>query len=313
MWPVTWARGQFCLLIKTNFFKNFPTSTFMQVQEAFIKIRQELAALYDERESEQIAHWVIENLTGYSRSARILHKSDLLTPTQEFLFSKYFLELLQWRPIQYVLGEAWFAGMRFFVDERVLVPRPETEELVVMSLESRVMSQQPVKVLDIGTGSGCIPIAIKKKQPVWDVWAVDISAEALAVASLNAKNLGAEILFSRVDILDEKSRADLPVFDMIISNPPYIPLNDKAEIRENVLLHEPHLALFVSDDDPLIFYKEIISFANTHLKPTGSLFFEIHEQLAEQVVSILSANKYDQILLKQDMQGRDRMISSVKS
>ena len=216
--------------------------------------------------------------------------------------------------------------MRFFVDERVLVPRPETEELVeliVASRQSAVDSQQParrsiseggpVKVLDIGTGSGCIPIAIKKKQPVWDVWAVDISAEALAVASLNAKNLGAEILFSRVDILDEKSRADLPVFDMIISNPPYIPLNDKAEMRENVLLHEPHLALFVSDDDPLIFYKEIISFANTHLKPTGSLFFEIHEQLAEQVVSILSASNYHQILLKQDMQGRDRMISAVKS
>jgi release factor glutamine methyltransferase len=285
----------------------------MQVQEAFIKIRQELAALYDERESDQIAHWVIENITGYSRSARILHKTDLLTTAQESSFTKYLKELLQWRPVQYVLGEAWFAGMRFFVDERVLVPRPETEELVVMSLESRVMSQQPVKVLDIGTGSGCIPIAIKKKQPLWDVWAVDISADALVVAALNAKNLGPEIHFSKVDILDEKSRADLPVFDIIISNPPYIPLKDKMEMSENVLLHEPHLALFVANEDPLIFYQEIIHFAVDHLQTDGLIFFEIHEQLAGSIESMLVSANYHHILTKKDMQGKDRMISAVKS
>ncbi len=291
----------------------------MQVQEAFINLRQELAALYDERESDQIAHWVIENITGHSRSARILHKTDLLTKAQESSFTQYLKELLQWRPVQYVLGEAWFAGMRFFVDERVLVPRPETEELVeevkreIENRKSKVESLQPLRVLDVGTGSGCIAISLKKKKPQWEIWAVDLSTDALDVAKQNATNLAAEINFVQIDMLNEKSRADLPVFDMIISNPPYIPLNDKAEMRENVLLHEPHLALFVSDDDPLIFYKEIISFANTHLKPTGSLFFEIHEQLAEQVVSILSANNYHQILLKQDMQGRDRMISAVKS
>lgn len=291
----------------------------MQVQEAFIKLRQELAALYDERESEQIAHWVIENLTGHSRSARILHKTEELTPAQESLFTQYITELLHWRPVQYVLGEAWFAGMKFFVDERVLVPRPETEELVeevkreIENRKSKVESLQPLRVLDVGTGSGCIAISLKKKKPQWEIWAVDLSTDALEVAKQNATNLAAEINFVQIDMLNEKSRADLPVFDMIISNPPYIPLNDKAEMRENVLLHEPHLALFVSDDDPLIFYKEIIIFANTNLKPTGSLFFEIHEQLAEQVGSILSANNYDQILLKQDMQGRDRMISAVKS
>lgn len=291
----------------------------MQVQEAFIKLRQELAALYDERESDQIAHWVIENITGYSRSARILHKTDLLSTAQESSFTQYLKELLQWRPVQYVLGEAWFAGMRFFVDERVLVPRPETEELVeeakreIENRKSKVESLQPPRVLDVGTGSGCIAISLKKKKSEWEIWAVDLSTDALEVAKQNATSLAAEINFVQIDMLNEKSRADLPVFDIIISNPPYIPLKDKAEMRENVLLHEPHLALFVSDDDPLIFYKEIISFANTHLKPTGSLFFEIHEQLAEQVVSILSANNYDQILLKQDMQGRDRMISAVKS
>lgn len=291
----------------------------MQVQEAFIKLRQELAALYDERESDQIAHWVIENITGHSRSTRILHKTDLLTTAQESSFTQYLKELLQWRPVQYVLGEAWFAGMRFFVDERVLVPRPETEELVeeakreIENRKSKVESLQPPRVLDVGTGSGCIAISLKKKKSEWEIWAVDLSTDALEVAKQNATSLAAEINFVQIDMLNEKSRADLPVFDIIISNPPYIPLKDKAEMRENVLLHEPHLALFVSDDDPLIFYKEIISFANTHLKPTGSLFFEIHEQLAEQVVSILSANNYDQILLKQDMQGRDRMISAVKS
>jgi release factor glutamine methyltransferase len=295
----------------------------MQVQEAFIKLRQELAALYDERESEQIAHWVIENLTGYSRSARILHKTDQLTPAQESAFTQYIRELLQWRPVQYVLGEAWFSGMKFFVDERVLVPRPETEELVdwvagsresgVGSLESGVGSQQPFKILDIGTGSGCIPIAIKKKSVAWDVWTVDISADALAVAALNAKDLGAEIHFARVDILDEKSRAGLPVFDIIVSNPPYIPLKDKTEMSENVLLHEPHLALFVANDDPLIFYREIIHFAVEHLHSGGLIFFEVHERLSGLVQSLLAAADYHQIQTKKDMQGKDRMISAVKS
>lgn len=298
----------------------------MQVQEAFIKLRQELAALYDERESEQIAQWVIENITCYSRSARILHKTDLLTTAQESLFTKYLIELLQWRPVQYVLGEAWFAGMKFFVDERVLVPRPETEELVdliVASLQSAAGSQQPArrriseggpfKILDIGTGSGCIPIAIKKKQPVWDVWAVDVSEDALTVAALNAKNLGSEIQFARVDILDKKSRADLPVFDMIVSNPPYIPSKDKTEMSENVLLHEPHLALFVANDDPLIFYREIIHFALNHLQTGGLIFFEIHEQLAGSIESLLASADYHQILTKKDMQDKDRMISAVKS
>ena len=288
----------------------------MQVQEAFNKLRQELTALYDERESEQITHWVMGNLTGYSRSARILHKTDQLTEKQESAFSQYLKDLLQWRPVQYVLGEAWFAGMKFFVDERVLVPRPETEELVeviVGSRQSAVGSQQPFKILDIGTGSGCIPIAIKKKKPVWEVWAVDISAEALAVAALNALNLGAEIHFARVDILDEKSRTDLPVFDIIVSNPPYIPLKDKIEMRENVLLHEPHLALFVTNDDPLIFYREILHFAVDHLHTGGLIFFEVHEQLSQSVESLLTSCNYQQIRTKKDMQGKDRMISAVKS
>jgi len=130
---------------------------------------------------------------------------------------------------------------------------------------------------------------------------------------LNAKNLGAEIHFARVDILDEKSRADLPVFDIIVSNPPYIPLKDKMEMSENVLLHEPHLALFVTNDDPLIFYREILHFAVDHLHPGGLIFFEIHEQLAGTIESLLMSCNYQQILTKKDMQGKDRMISAVKS
>jgi release factor glutamine methyltransferase len=287
----------------------------MQIQEAFLQLRKDLVALYDERESALIAHWVIEYITGLSRSARLIHQTDSLTVAQESDFHKFQQELLQWRPVQYVLGEAWFCGMKFFVDERVLIPRPETEELVeaVDSRQLTVDSQQPTRVMDVGTGSGCIAISLKKKKTEWDIWAVDLSTDALEVAKQNATNLAVEINFDQIDILSEKSRGDLPVFDIIISNPPYIPQKDKAEMRENVLLHEPHQALFVSNDDPLIFYKEIISFTHTHLKPSGSLFFEIHEQLAEQVVSLLSVNNFDQILLKQDMQGRDRMISAVKS
>jgi release factor glutamine methyltransferase len=288
----------------------------MQVQEAFIKLRQDLFAIYDERESDQIAHLVIEHLTGHSRSGRLLHKTDSLTSEQETSFNKYLAELIQWRPVQYVLGEAWFAGMKFYVDERVLIPRPETEELVELVVGSRepgAGSQQPTKVLDIGTGSGCIPIAVKKKLPEWEVWGADLSEDALVVARLNAKSLGTDIHFIQVDILEEKSRDVLPVFDIIVSNPPYIPLKDKAEMRENVLQHEPHLALFVSNEDPLLFYKEIVHFAKDHLSPGGRIFFEIHEKLASQVESILSSGNYLQIVLKQDMQSRDRMITAIKS
>jgi release factor glutamine methyltransferase len=297
----------------------------MQLQEAFIKLRNDLIALYGDRESTLISHWVIESITGFTRSARLIHNSDSLTAEQESDFHKFQHELLQWRPVQYVLGEAWFSGMKFYVDERVLIPRPETEELVeaVDSRQLTVDSQQhdrrsnseggPIRILDVGTGSGCIAIALKKKKQEWDIWAVDLSTDALEVAKQNATSLAVDINFVQIDILSEKSRSALPVFDMIISNPPYIPQKDKAEMRENVLQHEPHLALFVSNDDPLIFYKEILSFANTHLKPSGSLFFEIHEQLAEQVVSVLFASNYLQIMLKQDMQGRDRIISAIKS
>jgi release factor glutamine methyltransferase len=287
----------------------------MQVQDAFIELRQNLSALYDERESDLIAQWVIEHLTGLSRSDRLIHKTDALTSVQESIFQTFRKELLQSRPVQYVLGEAWFSGMKFFVDERVLIPRPETEELVgevVASRQSTVASRQPTRVLDIGTGSGCIPISLKKKNPGWDVWAVDLSEGALEVASQNAKNLGAEIHFSKVDILDEDSRADLPVFDIIVSNPPYIPLKDKGEMHDNVLLHEPHMALFVANEDPLVFYREIIEFSVDHLKPGCLLFLEIHEKLAAQVLSLISVEKYQQVILKKDMQGRDRIISAVK-
>lgn len=295
----------------------------MQIQEALLHLRKDLTAIYDERESDQIAQWVIEFITGFTRADRLLHKTDLLTELQLLQWNKFKAELLQSRPVQYVLGEAWFAGMKFFVDERVLIPRPETEELVevvvassrltVDSSQLTVASQQPTSLLDIGTGSGCIAISIKKKNPGWDIWAVDLSTDALDVAKLNAKSLGADIHFEQTNILDKSSRDVLPEFDMIVSNPPYIPLKEKEEMRDNVLQHEPHLALFVSNDDPLIFYREIISFAIDHLHPGGFLFFEIHEELAKQVLSLLSASNYLQIILQKDMQGRNRMIRAVKS
>lgn len=318
----------------------------MQVHEAFSKLRQGLAALYDDRESEQIAKWVIEYITGFTGSSRLLHKNDLLNSDQEIAWQTYYDELLAWRPVQYVLGEAWFAGMKFHVDERVLIPRPETEELVewvtaeIESRKSKVKNQQPgdsresgdrkqqpaqhytinnsrekerARILDIGTGSGCISISIKKKRPEWEVWAVDLSADALRVAEVNATNLGTQIHLVQIDILNDKSRGALPLFDIIVSNPPYIPVKDKNEMRENVLQYEPHLALFADDNDPLIFYREIIKFSRDHLMPGGFLFFEIHEQLAEDVMSLLSKDNYRQIVLKQDMQGKDRMIRAHKS
>ncbi|MGL6267189.1 MAG: N5-glutamine methyltransferase family protein, partial [Chitinophagaceae bacterium] len=180
----------------------------MQIQEAFIKLRNDLVALYGERESTLISNWVIENITGLTPSARLIHTTDSLSAKQESDFHKFQHELLQWRPIQYVLGEAWFCGMPFYVDERVLIPRPETEELVeavasrqltvgsqywaVASRQLTVDSQQPIKVLDIGTGSGCIAISLKKKKPEWEIWAVDLSTDALELAKQNAVSLAVE-------------------------------------------------------------------------------------------------------------------------
>jgi len=311
----------------------------MVLQEAYRQLLFKLYELYDNREAANIADLVIEHITGQRRIDRVMNKQMPVSATAQKQLDDYATQLLLHTPVQYVLLEAWFAGIKFYVDENVLIPRPETEELVewVASCGLQVSgfqfpvnvknpekftaikdenkrrppatgNQQPVTVLDIGTGSGCIPVALKKKFQGWDVNALDISAGALQVAQRNAAQLQTPITFYQADILKEEDWLQLPMFDIIVSNPPYIKQSEAANMLRNVTRFEPHSALFVPDDDALVFYKKIVEFALLHLQPNGLLFFEINESLGAEVCSVLAGKGFVDIELKKDMQGKDRMV-----
>lgn len=282
----------------------------MTVQEAYKHILVQLYEVYDQREAATIADWVTEHVTGLARSSRLVHGHQLLSEAQSTQLEQYTLQLLQHMPIQYVLHEAWFAAMKLYVDAHVLIPRPETEELVEWMVQ-QLRTAASVRILDIGTGSGCIPVALKKQLPQAVVSALDVSAGALAVARRNAAEQQTEIHFYEADILQEANWAALPLFDVIVSNPPYIKESEQATMHQNVLAHEPHLALFVPDQDALLFYRTIAAFAQQHLVPGGSLFFEINEALGADTVQLLAAAGFMDVELRQDMQGKDRMIRAV--
>ncbi|RZL18483.1 MAG: peptide chain release factor N(5)-glutamine methyltransferase [Pedobacter sp.] len=217
--------------------------------------------------------------------------------------SKILTDLKTGKPVQQVLGETIFYGLPFKVTSNVLIPRPETEELVDWVINH--VKDKKESLLDIGTGSGCIPIVLKKHLPHLNVSSIDISSEALKVAAENAQLNKININLIEADIL--KYSTD-KMYDVIVSNPPYIRELEKAEMHENVLIHEPHTALFVSDENPLIFYKAIADFALSNLNPNGYLFFEINEYLWEETLQILIDKRFKNIELKKDMQGKDRMI-----
>jgi release factor glutamine methyltransferase len=207
--------------------------------------------------------------------------------------------------------------MKFYVDHHVLIPRPETEELVEwvtgsFTATAAGSSAAPLSILDVGTGSGCIAISLKKKLPASSVHACDISPDALSVARRNAASLGADIDFRLVDILDSRQREYLPTLDLIVSNPPYIPYRDRSTMSPHVVDHEPHLALFVKDEDPVIFYQAIAQLGKERLSPTGALYAEIHEDLAPQVTEAFKKAGYRDIAIRQDMQGKDRMIKATR-
>jgi release factor glutamine methyltransferase len=267
---------------------------------------QALRDIYDAREASLIADMVVEHVTGIPRTQRLLHGTDPLSDAQRDELRRCQGELLRWRPVQYVLGEAWFSGMRLQVDERVLIPRPETEELADWCLSETPFS--PLRVLDVGTGSGCIALAIRKARPLAEVWAADRSRDALDVAAANARSNGLDIRLLAIDILDRAAWAGLPRFDIVISNPPYVLSSDRAAMRDNVLRYEPHTALFVEGHDPLGFYDAISDMALSHLIPGGMLYFEVHEAKGPDVSQLLEAKGFRDVVLRTDLSGRDRMV-----
>lgn len=228
-------------------------------------------------------------------------------------------ELKTEKPIQYITGEAWFYGYRFEVNENTLIPRPETEELVEWIVESTKLEagSKKLNILDIGTGSGCIPISLKKEIPNSNVFSVDVSEKALEMAKKNAVDNEAEVHFILQNILEiddlielSASNFQLPaLFDVIVSNPPYVRNLEKQEIKKNVLDYEPHLALFVEDTDALLFYRKIAQLALTSLTPNGKLFFEINQYLGKETVVLLENLGFKNIELRKDFVGNDRMIS----
>jgi release factor glutamine methyltransferase len=280
----------------------------MDWQQAQKELLSQLSTLYEGREAAGITDWVMEHLSGRKKIDRILHRSEQLVPSTIDQLKKYTDELLDHRPVQYVLHESWFCGLKFYVDEQVLIPRPETEELVEWVAAE---ASPPSRVLlDVGTGSGCIAISLKKKIKALDVYACDLSKGALAIAQRNASALEADIHLRPLDFLDSRQWDGLPQVDYLVSNPPYIPSKEKATMAPHVVGFEPHLALFVEDGDPLVFYRALAKFARQKLLPGGSIFVEIHEDLATATLDLFKTAGFQQVILRKDMQGRDRMIKA---
>lgn len=268
-------------------------------------LKKQLADQYESIELNPILSILTEHITGWDQLQQVLNKETELNETQIMAFEKAASELKAGKPIQYVIGKAWFMGEAYSVNEHVLIPRPETEELVDWILEYAEIKGTSLRILDIGTGSGCIAIALKKALPNSNVSAIDISTNALKVAAENASILNAAIEFVPLDILNSAFLPDQ--YDVIVSNPPYIPMHEMENMEMQVAEQEPNIALFVPDEDPLVFYKAIARLAKLHLKPNGQLFFEIHFDQGEAMVNLLDEMHFH-AELREDLFGKDRMI-----
>ena len=284
----------------------------MTISEAYIDFTEKLKTVYEDREAENISDWIFENVTGLTKWQRRENKKNELGENHFKKIENYLEKLLKHTPVQYVLNEAWFYKMKFFVNESVLIPRPETEELVewiISDLKNTGADSEATNIVDIGTGSGCIAIALKKEIKNSILSALDASDFTLEVARKNSKDLNAEINFLHFDFLNENEWQLLHKYDIIVSNPPYIPLKEKELLAKNVSQYEPGIALFVKNDDPLIFYKKIADFSKAHLKPKGKIYVEAHETYAKEVRSIFENSGYKSEI-KKDIYGRERMVKA---
>lgn len=272
----------------------------MTYSEALSTLKKNLAHLYSSDELLQILSLLID----VPRTKLTLQRDTVLNEVQRDRIFGAISELLSSKPIQYITGKADFFGLQFHVNEDTLIPRSETEELVDWILASH-SDATSIKVLDIGTGSGCIPITLKKKRPSFSVSALDISKGALEIAKKNADFNIVEVIFSEKDILNSELEED---FDIIISNPPYIKEEEKQQMEVNVLNFEPHTALFVPNADPLLFYKRIANLATRHLNTHGFLYFEINAQYGAETAKLLKDLGFSEVEIKKDMQGKDRFV-----
>jgi len=279
----------------------------MTVNDYKKRFLNQLPAFYDETERLNLFYMAMEFVLKYSKADVVLNGNESVLIENQQKIDEIFNRLQDNEPIQYITQQSNFFGYDFKVSSATLIPRPETEELVDWVLnEMKKQPQKKWRVLDIGTGTGCIPITIKKEFPLAIVSAIDVSAEALKIAQENAVNLQADVTFIQQDILQTEG---LDAYDIIISNPPYVRNLEKVEINENVLQHEPHLALFVDDNDPLIFYRKITQLSHKSLNENGMLFFEINQYLGNEMQEMVS-EYFKTIELKKDFIQNDRMMKA---
>jgi len=279
----------------------------MTIQEAQQESKQQLAGIYEEGEAIATSRILVETLAGIKRQDWVLMQKKEFPAAKTSVLQSALQRLLLHEPLQYVLEEAWFCGLKFYVDSNVLIPRPETEELVEWIISDSRFPLVDSRLIDIGTGSGCIPITLKKRLKKTEAWACDISPGALAVARQNADSIGVDVRFEQLDFLDRIQREKLPLFNCIVSNPPYVPAKDQASMSANVIGFEPHTALFVPDDDPLVFYRALADCGRTHLLPEGSIYMELYENLGRETVQLFQSMGYS-TELKRDMQEKERML-----
>lgn len=269
----------------------------------------ELIGYYPETEVESFFNLLSEDILNMKRITISQNLYAVVSGKKYEKFQKAITRLKNYEPIQYILGNTEFYGLLFQVNPSVLIPRPETEELVGWIIDD-CKDKQDISILDIGTGSGCIAVTLAKHLPTAKVYALDVSENALKLAKVNATNNEVEVEFIEADILD----GDLGnmQFDVIVSNPPYVREKEKEAMSANVLNHEPHLALFVKDDDALLFYRKITEISESILKPNGQLYFEINENLGQRTKELLANNSFNNIELKMDIFDKDRMIKAIK-
>lgn len=264
-----------------------------------------LSSEYESIELNSLLSILFEYVTGWDQIQQVIHKDDILAEEKINLLNTSLKSLQEGKPIQYIIGKAWFMGNEYKVNETVLIPRPETEELVDWVNEYISIINKPLHILDIGTGSGCIPIAIKLANPICTLTGLDVSEAALQTARENAIKLNAEISWIQEDILNTTYLPNN--YDIIISNPPYIPFKENANMQVQVKNFEPGIALFVTDEDPLIFYRTIARLGKLYLKPNGQLFFEMHYDQGKALLALFDEMGYH-AELRQDLFGKDRML-----
>lgn len=268
--------------------------------------REQLEGLYEKEEIESFIFYCFNEYMNFSRADLLSRTNDTMSESMMLKFNFAVKDLKKQKPVQYILESAWFYGLKLKVDERVLVPRQETEELVDLIIKEN--KEIKGSILDIGTGSGCIAISLKKNLPSANVIALDVSEGALEIARENARINGANISFIQGDILNHSSFSLDEKLDIIVSNPPYVLASEKETMHANVLEYEPHLALFVNENDPLIFYRKIIEFAKHNLKPQGKLYFEINEQQGRAMEELASGEGMIDVRVIKDINGKDRMM-----